>query len=64
MKEFIELVVFVGVYAALMKWVLPRFGVPTCMSSSCVGFRRTNDSEQQPQEAESRPETPETPRLP
>lgn len=55
---FIPLVIF-G-YFALMKWVLPSLGVPTCMSNSCdAAFRRPPASVS---EQEKKPPTVESPR--
>jgi hypothetical protein len=35
MPEWLAVILFIGAYVVLMKWILPRFGVPTCMSNSC-----------------------------
>lgn len=29
MPDWLQIVLFVGAYYALMRWVMPRFGVPT-----------------------------------
>jgi hypothetical protein len=29
MPEWLGFILFIGAYVVLMKWVLPRFGVPT-----------------------------------
>lgn len=33
--EWLKPVLFVLGYVALMRWVLPALGVPTCMSGAC-----------------------------
>jgi hypothetical protein len=29
MPEWLSMILFLGVYVVLLRWVLPRFGVPT-----------------------------------
>jgi len=35
MPEWLAIVLFFAAYLVIMRWVLPRFGVPTWMSNSC-----------------------------
>ena len=35
MNDLLRLFLFLLAYLVLMKWVLPRLGVPTCLSGNC-----------------------------
>ncbi|MDE3199032.1 MAG: hypothetical protein KGN84_21970 [Acidobacteriota bacterium] len=35
MTDLLKLLLFFGGYFVLMRWILPAFGIPTCMSGSC-----------------------------
>ncbi len=34
-RDLLEVLLLVAVWFALMKYVLPAFGIPTCMTGSC-----------------------------
>jgi hypothetical protein len=54
MIDLLISVIFLLTYVALMRWVLPRFGVPTCLSGSCgVVPRRKRTKEQESEHASS-----------
>jgi len=41
MPEWLAVLLFIAGYWVVMKWILPKFGVPTCMAGTCsVGSRR------------------------
>ncbi len=35
MSDVLALFIFIIVYYALMKWILPYFGVQTCLNQNC-----------------------------
>ena len=35
MPDWLKAVLWVAGYIAVMRWVLPAFGIPTCMSGAC-----------------------------
>ena len=59
MNDLTKLLFFLLGYVVLMKWLLPWFGVPTCMSGACnVAARRKRGIEQESELASSRPGKP------
>jgi hypothetical protein len=64
-REYLFVLAFLAVWFVLNRWVLPLFGVPTCMSGSCgVDRRPTADgraaasSDALPEKPSARPSTP------
>jgi hypothetical protein len=53
MPEWVSFVGFLLLYLIVMKWVLPKLGVPTCMANSCAVAARRKETNQKP------PATPE-----
>ncbi len=52
MSDTLRLLLFLGGYVVLMKWLLPWLGVPTCMSGSCnVATHRNRETTKKPEEA-------------
>lgn len=54
-KEFGFVLLFLAAWIVLNRWVLPWFGVPTCMSGGCGGGSCSLD--QRPAGAERAPES-------
>ncbi len=48
MPEWAKLVLFIALYIVVMRWVLPKFGVPTCLSNSCGIAERREKKEPKP----------------
>jgi hypothetical protein len=44
MNDTFRILLFVGAYVVLMRWVLPRFGIRTCLSGQCGVIPRTGHS--------------------
>jgi hypothetical protein len=54
MIDLLKLVIFLLGYVVLMRWVLPRLGVPTCLSGPCGGAaQRKRSMEQESEHASS-----------
>lgn len=52
MSDTLRLLLFLGGYVVLMKWLLPWLGVPTCMSGACkVTTHRNCETKKKPEEA-------------
>jgi hypothetical protein len=64
MSDAVKLLLFLGGYIVLMRWVFPRLGIRTCLSGNC-GVRpyrdRSSQSVENNKEAgQSQPEQPES----
>lgn len=46
MKEVFLAVGIVFVWYALQAWILPRMGIPTCMSGACCGAKTNRPAAQ------------------
>jgi hypothetical protein len=60
MNDLLRLILFLLGYVVLMKWVLPRLGVPTCLSGACAVPARPKQSvERESELASNSKPTPE-----
>ncbi|GIX01532.1 MAG: hypothetical protein KatS3mg112_0469 [Thermogutta sp.] len=55
-RDALIILLFLGLWIVLNKWVLPWFGIPTCMSGGCCG---PSSCAIQPRTKENPPETSE-----
>ena len=51
-KDIAFVLLFLGAWIALNRWILPRFGISTCMSGSCAVDPPSATREKEPDRAD------------